>query len=49
MKSTESHIEKIRESLCQLAKAKAEHIAYFKHGGTVKDFKPQALIIARPF
>jgi hypothetical protein len=49
MKSTVKHIEKIRVTLAEQAKAKKENIEFFKKGGTLEDFKPKYKHVARPF
>jgi hypothetical protein len=49
MKSTKEHIEKMRIMLVEQAKAKREHIEYFKKGGTIADFKPNYKNVVRPF
>jgi hypothetical protein len=49
MKSTVKHIEKLRASLAEQAKAKKEHVEFFKKGGALEDFKPKYKHVARPF
>jgi hypothetical protein len=49
MKSTVKHIEKLRETLAEQAKAKKERIGFFKKGGALEDFKPKYKHVARPF